>query len=505
MSAHHFYQIPVVRPRRRCRAREPTTHPSIVPVGDLSGFNAQGVAYTFTPGWSSLTVTTVQNDGKLVATRLPGHRVEPPPPPRPPKLSPAAQRAQALLKARPSSDEELLARLTRKRKTASSEAAPTGPSSKKSGGLVSRRLATIEGTGPLIAIFTIVIIIFVVCTCGIAAWFVTTHCRPTPQMETCNDDLFLQAGNQLSRTRPGAYCRFASPYDALHPSMSLNVERPRRSEPHQPCPVKIIYDPGVQPQKVTKWYLVSGPGAKRPGASSAEAHCTGVKGATSQGYASWDWASLESAWHAACERGEHPPNLDAPVSSSVAPSSTRLASSAIPPPRTPSRKVAPSPSQIRPSSSKPAVTTSGYVTPTHSPSKFTPHDHLSPSASREGLRATASSRVESPQLPAHPVEPLGLLVYAVRAASGVGQVYDDLGAARDLYHFWQAQDVHPVLAVRHSLTEAAAFIGGDDRYPVSPGLSRHRARWIEEELQAFDANSHPPASPSEESDVSAEW
>ena len=133
-ARQHFYQIPAsaVRPHRRRHAREPTTRPSVVPVNDRSGFDTPGIAYTFTPGWSSYTVTTVRNDGTLVATRLPGHRVEPPPPPqpRPPKLSSAAQRAQALLEARPSPDEELLARLTRKRK-ATSGAASTGPSSKK--------------------------------------------------------------------------------------------------------------------------------------------------------------------------------------------------------------------------------------------------------------------------------------------------------------------------------------------------------------------------------------
>ncbi|KAJ7917981.1 hypothetical protein B0H13DRAFT_1869764 [Mycena leptocephala] len=111
------YWQDVHRRRRESRQRlEHFQNAAVHSPGDflLPGAQLHGVAYTFTPQRSAPYVTFVQNDGRLLTFPTgPVDLVPPPPPPkpRPVAISAARARAQALLDARPSPDEELLARL----------------------------------------------------------------------------------------------------------------------------------------------------------------------------------------------------------------------------------------------------------------------------------------------------------------------------------------------------------------------------------------------------------
>ncbi|KAJ7262795.1 hypothetical protein B0H12DRAFT_1231209 [Mycena haematopus] len=93
------------RAERAERAASSTGDP--LPIGD------QGLVYTFTRQWVAPLVSVVQNDGTLRTVAM-GPLDPSPPAPRPNlplKPSAVARRAQALLDARPSPDEVLLARL----------------------------------------------------------------------------------------------------------------------------------------------------------------------------------------------------------------------------------------------------------------------------------------------------------------------------------------------------------------------------------------------------------
>ncbi|KAJ7433760.1 hypothetical protein B0H11DRAFT_2259134 [Mycena galericulata] len=75
------------------------------------------------------------------------------------------------------------------------------------------------------------------------------------------------------------------------------------------CEVPIHLDPGATGKNPKKYYLVTGVLPDSAGAyvswQSADAQYKSQPGATLKSYVPADWALLVSAWHAACERGEH--------------------------------------------------------------------------------------------------------------------------------------------------------------------------------------------------------
>ncbi|KAJ7185971.1 hypothetical protein C8R46DRAFT_1208060 [Mycena filopes] len=96
------------QPRQR-RPRRPPPPPS--QHNEVPSFSS-GQAYTFTQERSGYLVTTVQNNGSLLTTRVgAGLPLAPIRKPAPMKMSAVAQRAKALLDARPSGDELILQRL----------------------------------------------------------------------------------------------------------------------------------------------------------------------------------------------------------------------------------------------------------------------------------------------------------------------------------------------------------------------------------------------------------
>ncbi|KAJ7467753.1 hypothetical protein B0H11DRAFT_2239168 [Mycena galericulata] len=115
------------------RAPQPPTN------ADFGVLEDQHAVYTFTPHRLAPLVTTTRNDGTRVTLVSGPLLVQPLPAPairRPLKASRAAQRAQAILDARPSADELLLARLAegptaRKRKADADVSAKSGASERK--------------------------------------------------------------------------------------------------------------------------------------------------------------------------------------------------------------------------------------------------------------------------------------------------------------------------------------------------------------------------------------
>jgi hypothetical protein len=80
-----------------------------------------------------------------------------------------------------------------------------------------------------------------------------------------------------------------------------------------------------------------------------------------------------------------------------------------------------------------------------------------------------------------------------------GDVYDEYGPARDHYHGLQHLGLHPVLAVRQSLTAAVSFI--EERSGHGAHDSAQRSRWIREELRARAAAGESSSGEWEESDL----
>ncbi|KAJ7434843.1 hypothetical protein B0H11DRAFT_2257926 [Mycena galericulata] len=114
--------------QRRRQLRNQRATPTMVPFEQELLLQDQHPVYTFTRNHAYMSV--VKADGTKVTTPLgpPLTNPTPPPPPRTAparrKLSPIQRRAQALLDARPSPDEVLLARLAPSRASGSQSARP---------------------------------------------------------------------------------------------------------------------------------------------------------------------------------------------------------------------------------------------------------------------------------------------------------------------------------------------------------------------------------------------
>ncbi|KAJ7645776.1 hypothetical protein B0H17DRAFT_1215907 [Mycena rosella] len=209
-------------------------------------------------------------------------------------------------------------------------------------------------------------------------------------------------------------------------------------------------------------YLVSGRNVEFPGvyvswpSAAAQYHTT--SSATVKKYKTW--ASLQAAWFAGCDRGEHDhptsndpqqPSMDGTlaVRSSAAPSSSQTFAA---PHLLPSREAR-------------------HVKPLWSPSA---PGFPSPAPAATDTRSRSPAR-DAAAIP-------GKMAYAVRH-NGQGVVFDDYSVARTLYHKIQAEGGSPALASSPSLTEGICFIEEFCAENSSAEGSRRR-RWIEEERAA---------------------
>ncbi|KAJ6601122.1 hypothetical protein DFH09DRAFT_1302430 [Mycena vulgaris] len=241
------------------------------------------------------------------------------------------------------------------------------------------------------------------------------------------------------------------------------------------CPVPFYADPGqpAGPLPGQKIYLVCSQNVQFPGAytswPSANAQYTSVSNVTVKAYRTWP--PLESAWLAACDRGEH---CHGPLPGPV-PCSTGTIM------RAPPSVVYPSPPRS-PLPAEPSLrlqSTSGLLSPAQGPatppatppvavtSSLSTHLSSSPTRGRRALNAIP-----------------GKMAYAVKN-NDQGVVFTDYGRAREMYHTLQAAGEAPSLASCPSLTEGVSFVEGF----VTAGVSVEavaRRKWIREERGARD-------------------
>ncbi|KAJ7609861.1 hypothetical protein FB45DRAFT_1038332 [Roridomyces roridus] len=201
------------------------------------------------------------------------------------------------------------------------------------------------------------------------------------------------------------------------------------------CDVPLRLDPKEKEDKSLPRYLLVGQPCGLAGAYQSWPTADSLQKAnpkmTLKRYETWDNERLESAWHAACERGDHDWHPGVPKVSA-----------------TPSRPTAHTPSTPTSSRRVPPAHQSAPSTPSsrrhregqQAPILMSPRTHRSPSPT--------PARVSSPP------------VMAVRIAPGVGDIFHDVEEAQEEYHKQVRQGKSPVLAVRGSLSAAMAFVGG---------------------------------------------
>ncbi|KAJ7467754.1 hypothetical protein B0H11DRAFT_2239169 [Mycena galericulata] len=220
------------------------------------------------------------------------------------------------------------------------------------------------------------------------------------------------------------------------------------------CPVPIHLDPGATGVALSKYYLLTGVQSQFAGAygswQTADALYKKNPGATVKGYSAVEWPLLESAWHAACERGEH-----AELHVRGAPTTPATSIPATSTPRSPCKPV--TTHQFSGSRASPSVSTSAGVTlpaprlyiPTRSEVKDNPAPLRTVVIDSRSPSPASSDDIPSPTIS----------TYAVRAGSGgVGLVFEDYSPARIYYHRLRRAGEHPIFAVFKGLTAAVAFI-----------------------------------------------
>ncbi|KAJ7487173.1 hypothetical protein B0H11DRAFT_2230481 [Mycena galericulata] len=241
------------------------------------------------------------------------------------------------------------------------------------------------------------------------------------------------------------------------------------------CALPFHPDPG-QPKSVAsgqKIYLVSGPDCQKAGAyvswPSASAEYNRYATASLKTY--YLWSLAESAWWAACERGEHTHHI-----------STSKKNKAVSSPGRP----APSPSKARsPRLKKDPVPV--FHIPSRSPSPEPSKSYASPSRSKYapaaglGLHSPAAARPK-PAAAAAAALSVGRQVYAVRCRDGLGgAVFSSFSEARDWYHAKHAAGLVPALLTADSLTVGVNLL--EEFLDVDPKMTE-RASLIEEEARA---------------------
>ncbi|KAJ7604327.1 hypothetical protein FB45DRAFT_1043914 [Roridomyces roridus] len=201
------------------------------------------------------------------------------------------------------------------------------------------------------------------------------------------------------------------------------------------CDVPLRLDPKEKEDKSLPRYLLVGKPCKLAGAYQSWPTADSLQKAnhktmTLKRYETWDRERLESAWHAACERGEHDWHPGVPKVS-VTPSRPTAHTPSTP---SSSRRVPPTP-QSAPSTPSSRRHREGQ----QAPILVSPRTHRSP--------APTPARASSPP------------VMAVRIAPGVGDIFHDAEEAQEEYLEQVRQGKSPVLGVRSSLSAAMAFVG----------------------------------------------
>ncbi|KAJ7870847.1 hypothetical protein B0H13DRAFT_2350223 [Mycena leptocephala] len=474
--------------RRRLQRERDEIQAATTPGGFLQpGCWEHGVAYTFTRQRDMPLITVVQNSGRLLT--LPTGPLDPNPPPpqrkpqagRAPKLSPAVARAQALLDARPTPDEALLARLRAgpappPTTSAKRKALPNDPKDSKrmdqSLSVAPRSSRKKVDTRLLLREFPSGVYSNSDMMCR--RWSITSRARFVNPTDLHFDSTPFLRAPKVQRDARRRELRAAFRYAAYFITVVLRSAAQLMlllvlsslfscfvlfSMAFR-CEVPIIRDPGST-GAVSKYYLVTGEDVNAGAYTSwhsADAQYKRSSSATLKGYLPNDWQDLEAAWRAGCARGEHKHKVP----------------------------VATPPSPVK----KP-------VNPPPSPVKKGGMNSPSP-ASSSSPRQGSVARQPQPFAP-RPDTPPAPMAYAVRC-DGIGDVYGDYEPARDHFLALQEQGMQPVLAVRASLTAAVAFI--EEGRELSKRAHAQRARWIAQELEAHSTTPPSPSVSLEESDLS---
>ncbi|KAJ6548888.1 hypothetical protein B0H19DRAFT_1379166 [Mycena capillaripes] len=307
------------------------------------------------------------------------------------------------------------------------------------------------------------------------------------------------------------------------------------------CTVPFYPDPGQSndPKTFKKVYLVTGRLVKTPGAysswPSASAQYSGVSKATMKSYKDWD--SLQAAWFAGCDRGEHDhesPPAQQPVRSSpmkfgaaqfalhtpaCEPSPRRIASPSqigLSPTLAPTASLASReprsellrvPSRIRTVAPAAPTTPSSTREPRSEPLRVPSRARMVALAVPTISLSSREPRSEPLRVPsrAHTVAPsiLGLMAYSVRSNDGQGVVFDDFEAARSLYHHLQLQGHSVTLASSPSLTDSVSWVEEFFFDSASRESARRRA-WIQEEYAARECRMRGFSEHLESVDLSSE-
>ncbi|KAJ7710794.1 hypothetical protein B0H17DRAFT_1190485 [Mycena rosella] len=245
------------------------------------------------------------------------------------------------------------------------------------------------------------------------------------------------------------------------------------------CAVLFYPDPAQPegPQAAQNIYLVTGQNIRCPGAyiswPSANAQYSTVSRATLKSYK--QWAPLEVAWFASCDRGEHTHPADPDILVATVRldwGQSTLAQISVIAPRIPAS----------------ALCVANVICPQAPASSHEAHHPCCP-RSRCNLSACAcSSPAHAPPpahdtLPVHPSSPsmriVGKMAYAIKHG-GRGVVFDDYGGARELYHRLQINGGSPSLAMSLSLTRGVSYLEGF----LLGEASAARQSWIGKERKA---------------------
>ncbi|KAJ7429596.1 hypothetical protein B0H11DRAFT_2265219 [Mycena galericulata] len=264
------------------------------------------------------------------------------------------------------------------------------------------------------------------------------------------------------------------------------------------CALPFHPDPG-QPQAVAageKIYLISRRDCQKAGAyvswPSASAELNRYATASVKTY--YLWSQAESAWWAACDRGEHAHHAAETLARPrTAPSSDKKTGrklTEVSSPGTSHRHG--SPSTARSPKSKEAVPVFDIPSrsPSPQPSKKKPAPFSRSKSAAPAVQAPApTSRSKSaatsrskPAAAAAPALLVGRRVYAVRCRDGLGgAVFSSFSEARDWYHAKHAAGLVPALLTADSLTAGVNLL--EEFLDVDPRMGE-RASLVEEEARA---------------------
>ncbi|KAJ7469892.1 hypothetical protein B0H11DRAFT_2238034 [Mycena galericulata] len=223
------------------------------------------------------------------------------------------------------------------------------------------------------------------------------------------------------------------------------------------CEIPYFPDPGQPstPTATQNLYLVTGGDFATAGAyatwNTAGHNSQGVSSRTVKRYGPAERGAMRGAWHAGCNRGEHPHPADPALLSPIQ--------------RTP-------PTVAR---SPPSLGSTGLLwTPTPAPAPKTP---------QPGPRKVPIFSEDTPRVPPPSSSAPGVKSYAVRSGTD-GWVYGDLDDARTQFHSLQSSGRRVEMAIANGFTQAVAFAEGGAPADDTPE-GRRRKEWAAQERRAF--------------------